>query len=85
MKLNGIHQLMVYVDDVNILVVIVGAIQENAKSLVVAGSGFGLEVNANKTKHMDRSRKQKTGRNHSKKFDNGSFERYEEFEYLETN
>jgi len=85
MKLNGIHQLKVYVDDVNILVVIVGAIQKNAKSLVVAGRGFGLEVNADKTKHMDRSRKQKTGRNHSKKFDNDSIESYQAFEYLGTN
>jgi hypothetical protein len=40
MKLNGIHQLMIYVDNVNMLVVTVGAIQKNAKSLVVAGRGL---------------------------------------------
>jgi hypothetical protein len=40
----------------NILVVTVLAIQGNAKSLVVAGREIGLEVNADKTKSMDKSR-----------------------------
>lgn len=50
MKLNGILQLLVYVDDVNILIVIVHAIQGNAKYLVMVGREIGLEVNADKTK-----------------------------------
>ena len=50
----------------NILVGTVRAIQENAKSLVVAGKEIGLEVNADKTKYMDKSRDQNTGRRHSK-------------------
>jgi len=39
----------------NILVVTVRAIQENAKSLVVAEREIGREVNADKTKYMDKS------------------------------
>jgi hypothetical protein len=42
MKLNGTHRLLFYVDDLNILVVIVRVVQENAKSLVVGGRDFGL-------------------------------------------
>jgi hypothetical protein len=43
-----------------------------------------LEVNADKTKYMVMSRDQNAGRTHSMKTDNGSFERVEEFKYLET-
>jgi len=62
---------MVCVDDVNILVVTVSAIQKNAKCLVVAGKEIGLEVNADKTKYMDMSGDQNPGRRHSKIFKNG--------------
>jgi hypothetical protein len=84
MKLNGTHQLLVYVD-VNTLVVIVSALKGNAKSLVVAGREIGLEVNADKTKYMVMYRGQNAGRSHSKKSDNSSFDRWEEFEYLGKN
>ena len=50
MKLNGTHQLLVYVDDVNILGGSVHTIQENAEALVVASKQIGLQVNADKTK-----------------------------------
>jgi hypothetical protein len=85
MKLNGTHRLSLYVDDVNILVVIARAVQENAKCLVVVGREYGMEVNGEKTKYMAMSRDQDEGRSLSKKFDNSSFERLEEFEYLGTN
>ena len=42
LKLNGTHQLLVYVDDVNILD---GSVQ-NTETLVVASKEIGLEVNA---------------------------------------
>jgi len=51
-KLNGTHQLLVYVDDVNMLRGRVHTIKENAEALVVASKGIGLEVNAVKTKYM---------------------------------
>jgi hypothetical protein len=46
---------------------------------------IGLEVNADKTKHMVMSRDQDARRSHIVKTDNSSFERVEEFKYLGTN
>ena len=66
MKLNGTHRLLVYVDDVTVLVVIVCAIQENAKSLVVVDRETGLEVNADKNKYVDMSRDQNALRSRRK-------------------
>ena len=52
LKLNGTHQLVVYVDDVNILGGSVHTVKENAEALVVASKEIGLEVNADKTKYI---------------------------------
>jgi len=52
LKLNGIHQLLVYADDVNILRGSIHFIKKNAEPLIVACKEIGLEVNANKTKYM---------------------------------
>jgi len=62
----------------------VHTIKENAEALVVASKETGLEVNADKTKHMVVSRDQNAGRIHDIKSDNSSFERVEEFRYLGT-
>jgi len=51
---------------------------------VVAGREIELDVNADKTKYMVMSRDQNAGRSHSIKTVNSSFERGEDFEYLET-
>jgi len=51
LKLNGAYQLLVFVDDVNILGGTVHTTEKNA-ALVVASKGIGLEVNADKTKHV---------------------------------
>jgi hypothetical protein len=45
---------------------------------------IGLEVNAEKTKYMVMSRDQNAGQNHNIKIYNKSFERVEQFKYLET-
>jgi len=84
LKLNGTHQLPVYVDGVNILVGSVYTIKENAETLLVASKETGLEVNCDKTKYMAMSRDQNAGRSHNLKGDNSSFERVEEFKYLGT-
>jgi hypothetical protein len=43
---------------------IIHTIKENAEALVVVSKGIGLEVNADKIKHMVMSRDHKTGRSH---------------------
>ena len=62
----------------------VHTVKENAEALVVATKETGLEVNADKTKYMVRSRDRNAGRGHSVKIDNRSIERVEEFKYLGT-
>ena len=52
LKLNGMHQLVVYPDDVNILGGSIHSVQENAETLVIARKEIGLEVNADKTEYM---------------------------------
>ena len=49
---------------------------------MVTGREIGLEVNADKTMYIVMYRGQNAGRSHSKKSDNSSFDRWEEFEYL---
>ena len=84
MKLNGKHQLLVYADDANILGGRVYIIEKNMEAPVVTSKVISLEVNADKIKYMIMSRDQNAGLSHSRKTDNSSFERAEEFEYLET-
>jgi len=45
-KLNGIHQFLVYANDVNLLGGSVYTTTENAETLVVASKEIGLAVNA---------------------------------------
>jgi len=63
LKLNGTHQLLAYVDDVNILGGSIHTAKENAEALVAAAREIGLEVSADKTKYMVMSRDQNAGRN----------------------
>jgi len=84
LKLNGTHQLLAYADDVNILGRSIHTLKENAKPLVTATREIGLEVSADKTKYMVMSLDQNTGRNHSVRINNSTFERVEEFKYLVT-
>jgi len=70
LKLSGMHQLLVYDDDVNILGGSIHTVKENADALVVASKEIGLEVNADKTKYMVMSQGQNEERSHSMKTDN---------------
>jgi len=84
LKLNGTHQLLAYAGDVNIPEGSIHTLKENAEALVAATKEIGLEVSADKTKYMVKSRDQNAGRIHSVRTDNSSFERVEEFKYLGT-
>ena len=46
LKLNGIHEFLVYDDVVNILGGSVHTVKENTEALVVVSKETGLEVNA---------------------------------------
>jgi hypothetical protein len=48
MKLNGIHQLLVYADDVNPLGDNVDTMKKNTETLIDASKEVRLEVNAEK-------------------------------------
>ena len=48
LKLNGTHQLLAYIDDVNILGGGIHTLKENAEALVAATREIGLEVSADK-------------------------------------
>jgi hypothetical protein len=71
LKLNGTHQLLAYGDDVNVVREKTGALLE-----------VGLEVNAEKTEYMLKSRK--AGEGQSIKIANRSFEDMAKFRYLRT-
>jgi len=52
MELNGTHQLMIYADDVNILVENINVVNKNKEALLEDSKEVGLEVNRKETKHM---------------------------------
>jgi hypothetical protein len=51
-KLNGIYQLLVYADNVNLPGDNIDTIKENLETLINANKEVGLEVNTEKTKYM---------------------------------
>jgi hypothetical protein len=60
------------------------AVKKNTEALAVGSKENGLKVNADKTKYMVMSPDQNAGRSHNIEIDISSFERVEEFKYLET-
>jgi hypothetical protein len=73
LKLNGTHQLLVHVNDVNILVGSVHFMKKNIEALLVSSKKTGLEVNAEETKYIVISRDQNAGRSYNIKTDNSSY------------
>jgi hypothetical protein len=74
LKLNGTYQLLAYADDVNLLVDNIDTITKNTETLIDASKEVGLEINEEKTKHMQMSRHQNVGQNRDIKIANRSFE-----------
>ncbi|KAJ4441680.1 hypothetical protein ANN_11538 [Periplaneta americana] len=82
LELNGLHQLLVYADDVNMLGENTQTIRENTEILLEASKAIGLEVNPKKTKYMIMSCDQNILRNGNIKIGDLSFEEVEKFKYL---
>jgi hypothetical protein len=74
--------ILLYADDVNLLRDNIDTIKKNTETLIDATKEVGLEVNAEKTKHMLMARHQNAGQNHNIKIANRSFKNVAQFRYL---
>jgi late competence protein required for DNA uptake (superfamily II DNA/RNA helicase) len=72
--MNGTHQLLAYVDDVNLLGDNIDTIKKNKETLIDASKEVGLEISIKKTKYRLLSRQCNVGQNQDIKIGNRSFE-----------
>ena len=84
LKLYGTNLLLVYVNDVNILIGSVHNIKENTDTFLVGNKETGLEVSADKTKCMVMSRDQNGRRSHNIKINNSFFKGWKSSNVWET-
>jgi hypothetical protein len=52
LELNGIHQLLVYADDINLLGDSINNTEEDRETFLQASRNVGLEINAEKKKYI---------------------------------
>jgi hypothetical protein len=81
-ELNGTHQLLAYVDNVNLLGDNIDTIKRSTETLIDASKEVGLEINVEKTIYMLLSRHQNVGQNRDVKIANKSVENVSQFKYL---
>jgi hypothetical protein len=74
LKLNGKHQCLIYIDDVNLLGDNINTMTKSKEALTDASKEDGLEVNTEKTQYMLMSHHQNAGQNHNIKIGNRAFE-----------
>jgi hypothetical protein len=70
LKLNGTHELLAYVDDVNLMRDNLYTIKKNTETLIDASKEAGLKINIEKTKYMLLSRHQNASQNRDIKIAN---------------
>jgi hypothetical protein len=70
LKLNRIHKLLAYADDVNLLGDNIDTIKKNTETLNDASKEVGLEINIEKTKYMLLSHQQNVDQNRDTKIAN---------------
>jgi hypothetical protein len=74
LKFYGIHQLLAYADDVNLLGDSIDTIKKNTETLIDSSKEVDLEINVEKTKYMLVSHHQNAGQNRDIKITNRSSE-----------
>jgi hypothetical protein len=84
LKSNGEHQLLVYVDDVNLLGDNTDTIKKNTRAPIYFSMKVGLEINIEKTKYMLLSHHQNAGQNRDIKITNRLYENVSQLKYLGT-
>jgi hypothetical protein len=82
LKLNGIHQLRAYADDVNLLKDNIDTINISTKTLTDASKDVGLGIKVEKTKCILLSCHQNAGHSQDIKIANRSFENVSQFIYF---
>jgi hypothetical protein len=85
LKLNKIHQLLVYANNVNLLDNNIDTIKKNVETLIDTSKEGDLGENTEKIKYMLLSRHQNAGQNHDMQIANRCFENVAQFRYLGMN